>query len=360
MKFSSPVFAPRSRSALNSKRNADLPIESIAPEDIGKYPRPERRRIAAAPARRPDRPLAGQGHRGPDRRPAPEPDDAERQHLPDRQGVLRLGRGRRRRRRRQRPVQLARGHPQRGNVGHRRLQEPQGVADRRRPGRHHRPQDARSAGAADGLQLRRQRARRLCRRDRQASAPTASRRTARWSLSYKFSPRFAFTGSVSYDVEDTHTKEYQQANRNQWLITNSATPPYVGALTPAGLTTLPNNQYYIDPQLGYFSDIFDHRKTLGASAGIAAEARRCDHDAAQLFLFAREREQHHLFGQGLVQRPGVVAGRPAAGHRSDPAVRDRREQRPAARGAQRQRCRDADAVPKEHVRSEQHPVEHGL
>ena len=40
-------------------------------------------------------------------------------------------------------------------------------------------------------------------------------------------------------------------------------PPYVGALTPAGLTTLPNNQYYIDPQLGYFSDIYDHRKTLG-------------------------------------------------------------------------------------------------
>ena len=89
--------------------------------------------------------------------------------------------------------------------------------------------------------------------------------------SYKPSDRIAFTGSISYDVEDTHTKEYQQANRNQWLITNSATGPYVGALTPAGLTTLPNNQYYIDPQLGYFSDIFDHRKTLGASAGVAAK-----------------------------------------------------------------------------------------
>ena len=90
-------------------------------------------------------------------------------------------------------------------------------------------------------------------------------------VSFKPNSRIGFTGSISYDVEDTHTEEYQQANRNQWLITNSATPPYVGALTPAGLTTLPNNQYYIDPQLGYFSDIFDHRKTLGASAGIAAE-----------------------------------------------------------------------------------------
>lgn len=90
-------------------------------------------------------------------------------------------------------------------------------------------------------------------------------------LSYKPSARIGFTASVSYDVEDTHTKEYQQANRNQWLITNSATRPYVGPLTQAGLSTLPNNQYYIDPQLGYFSDIFDHRKTLGASAGVAVK-----------------------------------------------------------------------------------------
>jgi TonB-dependent receptor len=88
-------------------------------------------------------------------------------------------------------------------------------------------------------------------------------------VSYRPSSRIAFTASVSYDVEDTHTKEYQQANRNQWVITNSATGPYTGALTPAGLSTLPSNQYYIDPQFGYFSDIFDHRKTLGASAGIA-------------------------------------------------------------------------------------------
>jgi iron complex outermembrane receptor protein len=34
---------------------------------------------------------------------------------------------------------------------------------------------------------------------------------------------------------------------------------------------LPNNQYYIDPQLGYFSDILDERKTLGASFGAAAK-----------------------------------------------------------------------------------------
>ncbi len=88
-------------------------------------------------------------------------------------------------------------------------------------------------------------------------------------VSYRPNDRLAFTGSVSYDDEATHTKEFQDANRNQWLITNSATAPYTGALGPAGLSTLPNNQYYIDPQLGYFSDIYDHRKILGSSIGAA-------------------------------------------------------------------------------------------
>jgi len=90
-------------------------------------------------------------------------------------------------------------------------------------------------------------------------------------VSWKPSSRIAFTGSVSYDEEDTHTKEYQDANRSQWLITNSASPPYTGAPTGANLTTLPGGQTYIDPQLGYFSDINDTRKTLGASIGFAAK-----------------------------------------------------------------------------------------
>ncbi len=90
-------------------------------------------------------------------------------------------------------------------------------------------------------------------------------------VSWKPSPRIAFTGSVSYDEEDTHTKEYQDANRSQWLITNSASPPYTGAPTAANLTTLPGGKTYIDPQLGYFSDINDNRKTLGASIGVAVK-----------------------------------------------------------------------------------------
>ncbi|MDB6084750.1 MAG: TonB-dependent receptor, partial [Gammaproteobacteria bacterium] len=67
--------------------------------------------------------------------------------------------------------------------------------------------------------------------------------------SYKFSDRFAVTASFTFDDEKTHTKEFQDQNRAAWITTNSATGPYTGALTPAGLTTLPNGQYYIDPQL---------------------------------------------------------------------------------------------------------------
>ncbi len=60
------------------------------------------------------------------------------------------------------------------------------------------------------------------------------------------------TASVSYDSENTHTEEFQNQNRNQWLITDSATGPYVGPLQPAGLTHLGKN--YIDPQFDYFTD----------------------------------------------------------------------------------------------------------
>jgi TonB-dependent receptor len=88
---------------------------------------------------------------------------------------------------------------------------------------------------------------------------------------YKVNDRLAFTGSFTYDDETTHTKEYQDENRGTWLVTNSATGPYTGALTPAGITTMPHGQSYIDPQLGYFTDIFDFRDDKGASFGIAAK-----------------------------------------------------------------------------------------
>ncbi len=86
---------------------------------------------------------------------------------------------------------------------------------------------------------------------------------------FKFSDTFAITGSVSYDDEKTHTKEFQDQNRNQWLITNTATNgSYVGSPIASTNTTLPGGKTYIDPQLAYFSDILNEIKTKGATFGL--------------------------------------------------------------------------------------------
>jgi len=85
---------------------------------------------------------------------------------------------------------------------------------------------------------------------------------------FKFSDRFAITGSVSYEDDKTHDKQFQDQNRNQWLVTNSATVgSYVGSPIASTNTTLPGGQTYIDPQLAYFSDILDEVKTKGATLG---------------------------------------------------------------------------------------------
>ncbi|QUD88921.1 TonB-dependent receptor [Phenylobacterium montanum] len=83
---------------------------------------------------------------------------------------------------------------------------------------------------------------------------------------YKFSDRFAVTGSISYDEENTHTREFEDQNRNQWLITDSMQGSYTGPTTAADLAH--SGTFYIDPQLAYMSDIYDQRKTLGASVGL--------------------------------------------------------------------------------------------
>src|SRR5215472_1289940 len=85
---------------------------------------------------------------------------------------------------------------------------------------------------------------------------------------FKFSDNFAIEMSGSYDQEKTHTKEFQDQNRSQWLVTNTATVgSYVGSPVAATNTTLPGGQTYIDPQLAYFSDIFNQSKNKGATFG---------------------------------------------------------------------------------------------
>ena len=87
--------------------------------------------------------------------------------------------------------------------------------------------------------------------------------------SYNFNDKVAVTASFSYDAEKTTTNEFQDQNRNQWLITDSALGPYTGAVTAGDLTHLGKN--YIVPQLAYFSDLEDDRKTIGASLSVAAK-----------------------------------------------------------------------------------------
>ncbi|MEP6885999.1 MAG: TonB-dependent receptor, partial [Gammaproteobacteria bacterium] len=86
---------------------------------------------------------------------------------------------------------------------------------------------------------------------------------------FKFSDSFAITGSVSYDDQKTHDKQFQDQNRSQWLVTNTATVgSYAGSPVAGTNTVLPGGRTYIDPQLAYFSDILDQITTKGATLGV--------------------------------------------------------------------------------------------
>ena len=112
--------------------------------------------------------------------------------------------------------------------------------------------------------------------------------------SYKVSDRLAFTGSFTFDDEKTHTKEFQDQNRADWIITPGATRPYTGSLTPAGLSALPNGKTYLDPQFGYFTDAFDYRDDKGASFGVAAKVT--DHIETSLnWFFSNETDTNYSY-----------------------------------------------------------------
>ena len=88
--------------------------------------------------------------------------------------------------------------------------------------------------------------------------------------SYKPNSVFAITGSVSYDVLDTHTKEFEAYNRSPWVITKDAVSGYtgVGPLNATnGETTI--SKAYISQQYSYFSDVYDQNRTIGATLGAA-------------------------------------------------------------------------------------------
>lgn len=128
---------------------------------------------------------------------------------------------------------------------------------------------------------------------------------------YKFSDAFAVTLGLSYDDQKTRDKQFQDQNRNQWLITNSAqVGSYAGSPTAATLSTLPNNQFYIVPQLAYLSDVLQQVKTKGATLG--ADWRMSDNITTSFnYFYVHEEDESFTYsnkvwfnGQGSA--PGTL------------------------------------------------------
>lgn len=135
---------------------------------------------------------------------------------------------------------------------------------------------------------------------------------------FKFSDSFAITASASYDDEKTHDKQFQDQNRSQWLITNTATVgSYAGSPIASTNTTLPGGQTYIDPQLAYHTDILDRVKTKGATLGV--EWKWTDDISSTFnYFFVREEETTISYsnkawfsgGSGETNAPGAPASFP--------------------------------------------------
>ncbi len=249
------------RSALSSKRLSNLPIESIAPEDIGKMPD---QNVAESLQRLPGIQINRAGGKG-----TAVLIDGLRQNLTTLNGdVFLTGK----------EFYVTGEGSGGGNGGNSQYGSLEGVPSEEISGIdvYKNPQASLTEGGIGGIIN-------LKTRDpltqpmgfsvggnfRMSNSKGESSWTPNGTIvtSYKFSDRLAITGSVSYESENTHTNEFQAANRSQWIVTDSATGPYTGSLTAAGLTHL--GTFYIDPQLAYFTDRFDKNRTLGASVGIA-------------------------------------------------------------------------------------------
>jgi TonB-dependent receptor len=131
---------------------------------------------------------------------------------------------------------------------------------------------------------------------------------------FKLNDVVAVSASLTYSDLKTVTDEYQAANRNGWVLSNSATKPYTGLLTAADVGTIP--QSYIVPQLGYFTNVNDDAKEKGASFDISLKLT----DAIKtnlLWFYSREDEttidytdKAWFNGQDTTPLPGIDPTQP--------------------------------------------------
>ncbi|HEU4626729.1 MAG TPA: TonB-dependent receptor [Steroidobacteraceae bacterium] len=131
---------------------------------------------------------------------------------------------------------------------------------------------------------------------------------------YKFDDDFAITAGLSYDDQKLRDKQFQDQNRSQWLITNSAqVGSYTGPSDPTTLTTLPGGQFYIVPQLGYFSDILQQVKTKGATFGL--EKRWADFATTKFdYFYVNEQDESFTFSNKVwFNGQGSLPGQPING-----------------------------------------------
>jgi iron complex outermembrane recepter protein len=134
--------------------------------------------------------------------------------------------------------------------------------------------------------------------------------------SFKLNDHIAFSASLTYSELKTHTEEYQDANRSGWVTSNSATAPYTGLLTADKVGTIA--QSYIVPQLGYFTDVNDETKERGASFDVGI--RLTDAITSNfLWFYSREDEttidysdKAWFNGQDTSPLPGIDPTQPFA------------------------------------------------
>jgi len=128
---------------------------------------------------------------------------------------------------------------------------------------------------------------------------------------YRFSDSFAITASASYNEQDLLNKEFQDQNRSEWRFTNTAQDGnYAGSPTAGTLSTIP--QYYIIPQLAYFTDRQQNNKTMGATLGVEWQWSESWKSSLNYFYVNEEEERTDFSnkawfnGQGSPSAPGTL------------------------------------------------------